>query len=51
MTRPPFPVLAIAGGNALSVLGDALMYAVLPSHYGHIGHNFPDFPIPSDIMP
>jgi hypothetical protein len=51
MTRPPFPVLALAGSSALSVLGDAVMYAVLPSYYVHIGHNFPDFPIPPDIMP
>lgn len=37
MTRPPFPVLSIAGATALSILGDAVMYAVLPSHYAHLG--------------
>jgi len=37
MTRPPFPVLFIASASALSVLGDATMYAVLPSYYVHIG--------------
>jgi hypothetical protein len=51
MTRPPFPVFFIASARALSVLGDATMYAVLPSYYVHIGHNVPDFPIPSDVMP
>ncbi len=37
MTRPPFSILSIAGATALSFLGDAVMYAVLPSHYGRIG--------------
>jgi predicted MFS family arabinose efflux permease len=37
MTRPPLPILSIAGATALSVLGDAVMYAVLPSYYGHVG--------------
>jgi MFS family permease len=37
MTRPPFSILSIASANALSVLGDATMYAVLPTYYVHIG--------------
>jgi MFS family permease len=37
MTRLPFSILSIAGASALSVLGDAAMYAVLPSYYVHIG--------------
>ena len=37
MTRLPFPILSIAGATALSILGDAVMYAVLPSYYVHIG--------------
>ncbi len=37
MTRPPFPIISIACASALSVLGDATMYAVLPSYYVHIG--------------
>jgi MFS family permease len=37
MTRPPFSILSIAGATALSILGDAVMYAVLPSYYVDIG--------------
>ena len=37
MMRPPFPILFIAGATAFSILGDAVMYAVLPSYYTHIG--------------
>jgi hypothetical protein len=47
MTRPPFPILSIAGAVALSILEDAAIYAVLPSYYVHIGHKFPDLPISS----
>jgi len=37
MVRPPFQTLSIAAATALSLLGDAVMYSVLPSYYGQIG--------------
>jgi len=37
MTRPPFPIVSIGIATGLSVLGDAVLYSVLPSHYVHIG--------------
>ncbi len=37
MKRPPFPIVSIGIATGLSVLGDAVLYAVLPSHYVHIG--------------
>lgn len=37
MIRPPFQTLSIAAATALSLLGDAVMYSVLPSYYGQIG--------------
>jgi len=37
MTRPPLTILFIAVATALSILGDAMMYAVLPGYYVHIG--------------
>ena len=37
MTRPHFPIISIGIATGLSVLGDAVLYSVLPSHYVHIG--------------
>ncbi len=37
MMRLPSPILFIAGATAFSILGDGVMYAVLPSYYTHIG--------------
>lgn len=37
MTIPYFPIVCIASATTLSVLGDAALYAVLPSQYVSIG--------------
>jgi len=37
MTIPYFPIVSIASATALSLLGDAALYAVLPSQYANIG--------------
>lgn len=37
MTIPYFPIVCIASATALSLLGDAALYAVLPSQYANIG--------------
>ena len=37
MTIPYFPIVCIASATALSLLGDAALYAVLPSQYVNIG--------------
>jgi MFS family permease len=37
MTRPPFSIVSIGVATGLSISGDAALYAVLPSHYLHIG--------------
>jgi len=37
MTVPYFPIACIASATALSLLGDAALYAVLPSQYANIG--------------
>ena len=37
MTSPYRPIIAIAAATALSLLGDATLYTVLPSHYSNIG--------------
>jgi len=37
MKLPPRPIFFIAAATALSLLGDAMLYAVLPIHYTEIG--------------
>ena len=37
MASPYRPIIAIAAATALSLLGDATLYTVLPSHFGNIG--------------
>lgn len=37
MKRPPLPVFYISTALSLVVLGDALLYTILPSYYQHLG--------------
>ena len=37
MKRPPLPVFYISTAASLSTLGDAVLYAILPSYYPHLG--------------
>ncbi|NIS61610.1 MAG: MFS transporter [Proteobacteria bacterium] len=37
MKRPPLPVFYISTALSLVVLGDALIYTILPSYYQHLG--------------
>lgn len=37
MKRPPLPVFYISTALALVTLGDAILYAILPSYYPHLG--------------